>query len=450
MKTSKIKKDAIEYIIPHWADYKSLIKEPKIFVKGEGVYLYDIEGKKYFDTFSSLVTSILGHGNKEIADAIYAQVRELEFFPNIGDTFTLPLVQLANKLAGIAPGELKVSFFVNSGSEANETAIKLARQYFWEKGQKSKYKIMARRYSYHGTTLGGVSATGLPYFRTPFEPLMPGYIFAPSANCLRCEFGLEPKNCKLMCAKTLENLVGWEGPETVAALIMDPIPGSNTGYPVPPDGYLERIRKFCTKNDILLIFDEIQTGIAKTGKWFACEHWNVVPDILTIGKAITAAYLPLGVTMTTPEIYSAFRKSGSEFRSGSTFGGHAASCVAALKTLEIIERDNLIEYAGKIGAHIKKRLGEMYKKYPIVGNYRGMGTLWAMELLKDRKTRTPFDPKLKVGNRIRDFCWERGMILRNNADILVIAPSIIITREQADEILGLIEEGIKMIMKESL
>ncbi|MFA5645496.1 MAG: aspartate aminotransferase family protein [Candidatus Ratteibacteria bacterium] len=448
METKQIKKDAIKNIIPHWATYESLIKEPKIFSRGEGVYIYDIEGKRYFDTFSSLVTSILGHGNKEIADAIFSQIQELEFFPNIGDTFTLPLVKLANKLTEITPGDLDVSFFVNSGSEANETAFKLARQYFWEKGEREKYKIIARRYSYHGTTLGAVSATGLPYFRTPFEPLMPGYLFAPSANCFRCEFGLDPSNCNLMCAKRLEQLIEWEGPETVAAIIMDPIPGSNTGYPVPPDGYLQRIREFCTKNDILLIFDEIQTGIAKTGKWFACEHWNVVPDILTIGKAITSAYLPLGITMTRPEIYEPFRKSGSEFRSGSTFGGHPASCVAALKTLEIIERENLIEYASTMGDYIQRRLEGLYEKYPIVGNFRGMGTLWAMELMKDRKNKTSFDPALKVGNRIRDFCWDRGMILRNNADILVIAPSIIITKEEADEILTLVEEGIKMIMKD--
>ncbi len=447
MEVNRIKKDAIKYIIPHWATYDSLVKEPKIFVKGEGIYLYDIEGKKYFDTFSSLVTSILGHGNKEIAESVFSQLKELEFFPNIGDTFTVPLIDLAKKLSEIAPGDLEVSFFLNSGSEANETAIKLARQYFWEKGQKSKYKVIARRFSYHGTTLGAVSATGLPYFRTPFEPLMPGYLFAPSANCTRCEFELEPGNCNLLCVKTLEKLIDWEGSDSIAAVIMDPIPGSNTGYPVPPDGYLERVREICTKNNILLIFDEIQTGIAKTGKWFACEHWNVVPDMLTIGKAITAAYLPLGITMTKPEIYDVFRKSGSEFRSGSTFGGHTASCIAALKTLEIIERDNLIEYASQIGDYIKSKLENLYEKYPIVGNFRGMGTLWAVELLKDRDNKIPFEPKLQVGNRIRDFCWEKGMILRNNADILVIAPSIIITKDEVDEMLGMVEEGINLIMK---
>ncbi len=448
MDIKKIKENAIEYIIPHWATYDSLVKEPKVFVKGEGIYIYDVEGNKYFDTFSSLVTSILGHGNKEIAEEISTQLKELEFFPNIGDTFTLPLIKLAEKLAEIAPGDLEVSFFLNSGSEANETAIKLAKQYFYEKGQRGKYKVIARRYSYHGTTLGAVSATGLPYFRPPFEPLMPGFLFAPSANCSRCEFGLEPEKCNLLCAKTLEKLIEWEGAESIAAIIMDPIPGSNTGYPIPPVGYLEKVRELCDKNDILLIFDEIQTGIAKTGKWFACEHWNVTPDILTIGKAITAAYLPLGVTMTTPEIYSVFRKSGSEFRSGSTFGGHTASCIAALKTLEIIERDNLIEYATQVGEYISKKLEEFREKYPVVGNFRGIGTLWAMELVKDRETNTPFDPKLKIGDKIRDFCWKNGMILRNNADILVIAPSIIITKDEIDQMMSLVEEGIKLAMKE--
>jgi putrescine---pyruvate transaminase len=438
----KMKKDAVERIIPHFANYELLSKDPKIFVKGEGSYLYDIEGKKYLDTFASLLTTIIGHGRAEIADIAAKQMRELEFFPNYVDTFTVPLVNLANKLAEIAPGELGVSFFVNSGSEANETAIKMAKQYHWERGEKKRWKIIARRYSYHATTLGGTSATGIPWFREPFEPLMPGFLFAMSAQCFHCELKCDPKTCGLLCLREMEKLIEWEKPETVAAIIMDPIPGSNVGYPLPPPGYLEGVRALCDKYGILLIFDEVQTGFGKTGKWFACEHWNVTPDIMTLGKGLTGGYLPLGVTMTTPEVYRVFRKSGSELRSGSTYGGHTTACATTLANIEIIERENLVQKAARMGSYVKTKLEKMQKQFAIVGDIRGIGLLWAVELLADRKTRKPFDPKLKIGNAIREYCWNHGMILRNNGDILVIAPALTISKEEVDFMINLITRSL--------
>ena len=280
-------RDARRYIIPHFASNAELAKGPKIYVRGEGCYLYDIDSKRYLDTFASLLTTICGHQRPEIAKAINDQVKLLEFFPNYVDTFTVPLIKLARKLAAIMPGDLEVSFFVNSGSEANETAIKMARQYHVERGQPHRYKVLARRHSYAGTTLGGVSATGIPWFREYFEPLIPGCIFAPPARCHDCELGLDLKTCKLACLRAMEELITWEGPDTLSAIIMDPIPGSNIGYPLPPRGYLKRVRNLCDKHGILLIFDEVQTGFGKTGKWFACDHWNVVPDIMTIGKGFT-------------------------------------------------------------------------------------------------------------------------------------------------------------------
>jgi len=280
----QIKKDAVDLIITHWASNEELAKDPKIFVKGKGCYLYDIEGNKYLDTFASLLTTICGHGRDDVIEAATKQMRELEFFPNYHDTFTMPLIELARKLAEIAPGDLGVSFFVNSGSEANETAIKMAMQYHWERGEKTRKKIIARRYSYHGTTLGGISATGIPWFREMFEPLLPNIKFGMSAQCFHCELDLDQKTCGLVCLKSLKNLIEWEGPDSVAAIIMDPLPGSNIGYPLPPEGYLEGLREFCDKYGILMIFDEVQTGFGKTGKMFFCEHSGVTPDILTIGK----------------------------------------------------------------------------------------------------------------------------------------------------------------------
>lgn len=443
----QIKKYAFDHIITHYADNVDLLKDPKIFVKGEGSYLYDIEGNKYLDTFASLLTTICGHGRKDIAEVARKQMEQLEFFPNYHDTFTLPLIKLAKKLGEIAPGDLNVCFFVNSGSEANETAIKMAIQYHWERGEKKRYKIVARRYSYHGTTLGGTSATGIPWFREIFEPLLPGMRFAISAQCFHCEYDLDPKTCGRVCLKDMKKLIEWEGPKSIAAVIIDPLPGSNVGYPMPPEGYLEGLRAICDKHGILLIYDEVQTGFGKTGKMFFCQHSNVLPDIMTIGKGFSGGYLPLGALITTEKIYEPFKKPGSELRSGSTYGGHTTACATTLANIEIIENEGLVEKAAQTGVYIKDRLEQLKDKYAIIGDNRGIGLLWAIELLADRKAKKPLDPELKVGTWIRDYCWERGMILRNNGDILVLAPALTMTREQYDFMLDLTEKAIAAAMK---
>ena len=240
----------------------------------------------------------------------------------------------------------------------------------------------------------------------------------------------------------LENLIQWEGPESIAAVIMDPIPGSNIGYPLPPDGYLQGVRRLCDKHGILLIFDEVQTGFGKTGKWFACEHWNVVPDIITIGKGFTGGYIPLGATVTTPKVADVFRgKPGCELRSGSTYGGHTVACAATLANINIIEKENLVQRAAQTGIRLKAELEKLYQ-YPIVGDVRGIGLLWAVELMADRRTRTRLDSRLGVGNFIRQWCWEHGMILRNNGNILVIAPALVISDEEIDLMIAMLEQAL--------
>ncbi len=426
--------DALAYIIPHFASNADLAKGPKIFVRGEGCWLYDIDGKKYLDTFASLLTTICGHHQPEVDEAIREQLEHLEFFPNYVDAFTIPLIKLARKLTEIMPGDLEVSFFVNSGSEANETAIKMARQYHRERGEPGRWKVIARKDSYHATTLGGTSVTGLSWFREYFEPLIPGCLFAPQAACCNCDLDLNPETCDLACLKAMEKIMEFEGPNTISAVIMDPIPGSNTGYPLPPKGYLEGVRKLCDKNGMLLIFDEVQTGFGKTGKWFACDHWAVTPDIMTIGKGFTGGYIPLAATVTTPKVASVFRQGpGHEFRSGGTYGGHTIACAATLANIEVIEKKGLVGRAEEMGNYVKDGLDKLHQ-YPIVGDVRGIGMLWAVEL--------KVDPKLGVGSWIREWCWNNGMILRNNADTLVIAPALIITKEEVDHMLALTNKAV--------
>jgi len=291
--------------------------------------------------------------------------------------------------------------------------------------------------------LGGSSVTGLTWFREYFEPLLPGCIFAPAARDHERPEGMSSADYGKQCLDELEKLIVFEDPRTIAAMIMDPLPGSNTGYPLPPEGYLEGVRQLCDKHGILLIFDEVQTGFGKTGKWFFCEHYGVVPDIMTIGKGFTGGFIPLGAAVTTPKIADQFRKGpGSELRSGSTYGGHTVACAATLANIAIIEREDLVEHAAEMGAYLEEKLHTLSQKHAIIGHARGIGLLWAIYLVADRATGKPLDPELGVGTWIQDWCYRNGMILRNNGEILVLAPSLIITREEIDMVVDLIDQAL--------
>jgi len=239
----------------------------------------------------------------------------------------------------------------------------------------------------------------------------------------------------------LTALVEFEGPESLAAIIMDPVSGSNTGYWAPTAEFIHGVRDLCDKHGIILIFDEVQVGFGKTGKWFCCENWDVVPDIMTVGKGFGGGYLPISAAVTTPQIADAFSKPGSEFRHGFTFGGHTTACAAALENIAIIERENLVERAGEMGPYLRDKLEQLHK-YPIVGDVRGIGLLVALELLEDRSTWKKLEPEGEIGSWIRDRCYELGMILRNNEDILVFAPSLTITKQDIDLMVGLMEQAI--------
>lgn len=416
-------------------------KPPMTITHGDGLYIYDAEGNEYLDTFASLLTTLCGHGRTEVIDAVTRQMEKLAYFPGGQEHVIEPAARLAAKLAEIAPGRLSVSFLVNDGSEANEAAIKLARSYYWAKGEKNRYKVIFRRGSYHGATLGALSATGLAGTREPYEPLLPGFTHAMPANCYRCELDLDPDTCALACLKNLASVLEWEGPQSVAAVIMDPIPGSNTGFPLPPDGYLQGVRDLCDRHGVLLIFDEIQTGFGRTGRMFACENWNVTPDIMTVAKGFSGGYVPIGAAIATEEIAETIRSAGTGFRHIHTFSGHAAACAAALAHIEIIQNEDLVQRAADLGDWFKRKLDELYR-YPLVGNVRGLGTLWAVELVGNRETRETLDPQGKAGSFIADFCRKAGMILRNNGDILVLAPALVMTYAQADRIVNLLHDAI--------
>lgn len=412
---------------------------PVVLVRGEGTHVYDSDGREYLDTFASLLTTLCGHGRPEVIAAVHDQMSRLAYFPGGYDCVVEPTVRLAAKLAEITPGDLSVSFLVGDGSEACETAIKMARQYHWARGEPARQKVIFRRYSYHGATLGALSATGLPALRRPFEPLLPGFTHVMPARCYRCELGLTPATCALACYRNLEAVIEWEGPETVAAVIMDTIPGSNTGFPPPPDGYLPRVRELCDRHGILLILDEIQVGFGRTGKMFACEHYGVAPDIMAVAKGFSGGYLPLGAAVATERVAAAFADSG--FRHVFTYSGHPVACAAALANIEVIERSGLVARSAALGETLEARLSDLYR-YDLVGDVRGMGTLWAIELVANRETRAPFAPAGRVGAFISRACREAGMILRNNGDLLVLAPALVITDAEVDQMLGQLDRQV--------
>lgn len=446
---AEIKNYAVKHICPHYGVNADIDTHPKVYVKSDDCYVYDIEGRKYLDTFGSLLTTICGHNNKKIIEAIYKQINVLDFFPNFGDHYCLPMVELSKKLQKVLPEELSAFFYVNSGSEANETALKIAQQYHIERGDTKRYKVISRHGSYHGTTLGVVSATGLPWFTEKFASMhIPGFVQAPAARCAHCELGLEYSSCGMKCLSELENVIIENGPETISAIIMDPLPGSNTGYPIPPKGYLEGVRALCDKYGILLIFDEIQTGFGKSGEMFICQYFAVTPDIITLSKAITNGYIPLGVVAMKQEIYDLFRSApGKELRSGSTFGGHNVACAAAIACLDYIEEYKLLNNVKVMSAYIQDRVKQLMTVYPFIGAVHGVGLLLAVELCSDRERLKPLDPSWKVGNFINNYCYENGLIMRNNGDIIVIAPPLTFTKEHADTMLNTFEEALEEVRK---
>ena len=446
-KTQAMQKDALRHILWSLGNYGDIERSGvKIIERGEGCYIYDADGRAYLDTFASLLTTICGHHRPEVHEAMLEQMRKIEFYPIYHDCLTPVVIELAKRLADLAPGDLEVSFFVSDGSDATESAIKMARQYFWEQGDKTRNKILYRRNSYHGASLGAMAATGLHSFREPQEPLAPGFIQVMAPNPYRCELGLDPEESARMALRNTEAIINWEGPHTIAAMILDPIPGSNVGYPVPPDFYLPELKALCDKHGILTIYDEIQVAMGKTGRMFCCEHWDVVPEFLCLAKGFSAGFAPMGAVLTTPEIADVFRRPGHELRHGFTFAGHPVSAAAVVAVLDIFEKENLVERAAEMGQYLRQKLDAL-RKHPIVGDVRGLGLLQAVELVADKETREPFEGEMNVGGFVRDYSYRNGMILRNNGDILVLAPPLIVTEEIIDEIVENIEGGIVAAME---
>jgi adenosylmethionine-8-amino-7-oxononanoate aminotransferase len=422
-----------------------------VIERGEGCYVWDSRGRRYLDGLSGLFTVQAGHGRTELAEAAGKQAAELGYFPLW--TYAHPTaVELAGRLAALAPGNLDRVFFTTGGSEAVESAWKLARQYFAAVGQPTRTKVIARDLAYHGTTMGALSITGLAAIRTPFEPLVPGNAHVPSTNRYRCRYCAAAPACTLACADEIEVATERAGPETVAAVYLEPVQNSG-GCFTPAEGYFTRVREICDRYGVLLVSDEVICAFGRLGAMFGSERLGYQPDMITMAKGLTSGYSPLGGVMVGDHIAEPFLEPGASFLHGITFGGHPVSCAVALANLDLFEREQL---AGRVRTHEAEFRAalESLADLPIVGEIRGMGYFYGIELVKDPVTRETFDDdesERLLRGVLTPRLFEQGLICRaddRGDPVIQLAPPLVAGPDQFDEIVSAIRVALVEAMRE--
>ena len=377
---------------------------------GKGVFLYDKDGKDYLDASSGAVTANIGHGVEEINQAMLEQAEKVSFVYR--SQFTSDAAEkLADKLALLIKGKLQWSFFVNSGSEATETALKIAVQYWQEKGQPRKNRIISRWMSYHGITLGALSMSGHPLRRERFTSLLESYPSIPAPYCYRCPLQLEPGTCGLACANELEVSILRIGPDNIAAFIAEPVIGAAGAAIVPPDGYFQKLKQICEKHDILFIADEVMTGMGRTGKVLASEHWGVEPDIVTLGKGMSGGYSPIAAAIVTEKVLEPILNGSKSIMGGHTFSANPLSCAVSLAVLEYLETNDMVEKAEKSGKILGNLLSKIGEEFSFIGDVRGKGMLYGIEFVMDKKTKKPFPIQMDVTNKMIKHGMKHGLIV---------------------------------------
>ncbi|AST90807.1 MULTISPECIES: aspartate aminotransferase family protein [Sutcliffiella] len=438
----KDKENIWHHITPYSQNHTPLIAD-----EGKGSWITDHNGNKFLDGMSGLWCVNVGYGREELANAAYEQLKKLAYFPMTQSH--VPAIQLGEKLNEYLNNEY-VFFYSNSGSDANEVAFKLIRQYHEQKGSPSKYKFISRYRAYHGSSMGALSATGQALRKYKYEPLSSGFLHVAPPDNYRRPKGQSVEEYNIRCAEELEQKIIWEQKETIAGVIMEPLI-TGGGILIPHKSYVQKVAEICKKHEVLLIIDEVICGFGRTGKMFGFMHYDIKPDIITMAKGLTSAYLPLSVTAVRKEIYEAFKSSNenSHFRHINTFGGNPAACALAIKNIEIIEQENLVARSALLGDRLYEELKEL-ENHPYVGDIRHKGFLMGIELVENKDTKEPASAE-RIGKIIKE-CKDLGLIVGKNGDtvagfnnILTLSPPL----SSTDEDLQFIVDVLKKVFQEN-
>jgi len=428
--------------------YRNINKSYLEVERGQGIYLYDTEGNRYIDACAGAAVANLGHAHPRIIDAMVTQANKVAF-SHLSRWTSAPVRELADLVGGLAPGSLNKLYLVSGGSEATESALKMARQYYLERDGKScKYRVISRWKSFHGNTIGALSMTG-DKRRKKYMPLLLDFPHIAPAYCYRCPFGKEQDSCSVECALDLEWALKMEGADSVAAFIAESVGGAACGAIVPHKNYFKIIRDICDHYDILFIDDEVMAGFGRTGTMFSIEDWAVVPDIICVAKGMSAGYSPLGGVIAKDEIYNTFKQGSGIFVHGHTYAGNPLSAAVAVAVVKTLVEDNLVENSRVVGDYLLRRLQQQLLPFSFVGDVRGKGLMLGVEIVRDKCTKEPFPVSLGMAEKLTATLINHGVIVYpgtgnadgENGDQFLLAPPLTMTREQADELVDCLADG---------
>jgi adenosylmethionine-8-amino-7-oxononanoate aminotransferase len=438
---------------------RSFLRSYPRAVRGEGCFIFTSEGRRCLDASGGAAVVTIGHGVEEVARAMAVQASQLAYVHS-SQFHTAVTDLLSQRILALAPLGMRAGgrvYLTSGGSEAAETALKLARQYWLERGDNKRWRVISRWQSYHGTTLGALAVSGNVRRREPFAPMLPEWGHIHPCFCYRCPLGLQYPSCNVDCADELERLLEHEGSEDVAAFIFEPVVGATLGAVAPPEGYVQRIADICRRHGILLIADEVMSGMGRTGKPFAVEHWGVTPDMILVGKGIASGYAPLGAVIVARHVVEAFSRGTGAFLHGFTYSAHPVAAAAGNAVLDYIERENLFAHVELAGKELRAAL-EPLQKYSVVGDVRGMGLLFGIELVHDAKTREPFPPDSQIALRIQEDALEvgvmtypiQGCVDGTRGDHILLAPPFTITPKMIAMIAAGLDHAIADLEKAHL
>ncbi|MEH6566412.1 MAG: aspartate aminotransferase family protein [Halopseudomonas sp.] len=427
--------DAAHYLHP-FTDHKELgARGTRIIERAEGVYLWDSEGNKVLDGMAGLWCVNVGYGRKELAEAAYKQMLQLPYYNSFFQCANPPAVQLAKAIADIAPAHMNHVFFTGSGSESNDTVLRMVRRYWDIKGKSGKKTIISRINGYHGSTVAGASLGGMSVMHEQGDLPIPGIVHIPQPYWYGEGGDMSPDEFGVWAAQQLEAKIQELGEDKVAAFIAEPIQGAG-GVIIPPDTYWPEIKRILAKHDILLVIDEVICGFGRTGEWFGSQHYDLTPDFMPIAKGMTSGYLPMGGVVVSDRVADTLIEHGGEFFHGYTYSGHPAAAAVGLENLRIMRDEKLIEYVKQEAApYLQEKIAEL-AEHRLVGEVRGVGLLGAIELVKNKATRERFPDKGAAGTLCRDLCVSNGLVMRAVGDTMIMSPPLVISKAEIDEMVG--------------